>query len=122
MPRGRFRRGGFTLLEVLVALAILSATLVMAYRVTTGAIAAADRSKSWTMASVLGEAKLREVTETFPEVQETTGTFPAPDEGYAWQVTVRQALHADAREVYVAVSWETGDAVETVTLAGVAVK
>jgi hypothetical protein len=37
-------------------------------------------------------------------------------------VTVRQALHADAREVYVAVSWEADGRAETVTLAGVAVK
>jgi len=113
---------GFTLLEVLVSLAILSATLIMAYQVTSGAIAAGERSEAWTTASLLGEAKLREVTETFPEVQETEGEFPTPNAEYAWRLIVKQALHSDAREVYVSVSWETGGAVETITLSGLAVR
>ena len=113
---------GFTLLEVLVSLAILSATLIMAYQVTSGAIAAGERSDAWTKAILLGETKLREVTETFPEVQETEGEFPEPDEGYAWKLSVKQALHSDAREVYLTVSWETGEAEETITLSGLAVR
>lgn len=122
MRKGKRNRKGFTLLEVLVSLAILSATLVMAYQVTTGAIAAGERSDAWTTASLLGEAKLREVTVTFPEVQETEGTFPEPDDGYRWQLTVKQALHADAREVYLSVSWETDAALETITLSGLSVR
>lgn len=119
--RGRNRKG-FTLLEVLVSLAILSATLVMAYQVTSGAIAAGERSDAWTTAALLGEAKLREIIDTFPEVQETEGEFPAPDDGYRWLLTVKQALHADAREVYLAVSWETNGARETITLSGLSVR
>ena len=38
-------RRGFTLLEVLVSLAILSITLLLAYQVLSGAIAAEDRSE-----------------------------------------------------------------------------
>ena len=41
-------RRGFTLLEVLVSLAILSITLLLAYQVLSGAIAAEDRSERWT--------------------------------------------------------------------------
>lgn len=116
------KTAGFTLLEVLVSLAILSATLVMAFQVTSGAIAAAERSESWTTASLLGEEKLRDVISTFPETQETNGTFSDPYENYAWKVVVRQALHPDAREVYVTVAWKTGSAEETITLSGLAVR
>lgn len=115
-------RKGFTLLEVLVSLAILSATLVLAYQVTSGALAAGERSEAWTTAALLGEAKLRETTDAFPEVQETEGTFPVPDDGYSWRLTVKQALHADAREVYLSVSWEADGIPETITLAGLSVR
>ncbi len=115
-------REGFTLLEVLVSLAILSATLIMAYQVTSAAISAGERSEAWTTASLLGEAKLREVIETFPEIQETDGEFPDPHEDYAWRLVVKQALHADAREVYLTVSWQAGGTVETINMSGLAVR
>jgi type II secretion system protein I len=122
MPDRAVSPKGFTLLEVLVSLAILSATLIMAFQVTSGAIAAAERSEAWTTASLLGEEKLREGTELFPEVQETTGTFPDPYEEYGWTISVKQALHPDAREVYVSVSWKTGDVEEKITLSGLSVR
>jgi len=122
MPDRAVSPKGFTLLEVLVSLAILSATLIMAFQVTSGAIAAAERSETWTTASLLGEEKLREATEPFPEIQETKGTFPDPYEEYAWKISVKQALHPDAREVYVSVSWKTGGVEETITLSGLSVR
>jgi type II secretion system protein I len=113
---------GFTLLEVLVSLAILSATLITAYQVTSGALAAEQRAEAWTTAILLGEEKHQEATETFPEVQETNGTFPDPHGEYAWKLIVKQALHPDAREVYLTVSWETDGDEETIMLAGLSVR
>lgn len=122
MPDRSVSPKGFTLLEVLVSLAILSATLIMAFQVTSAAIDAADRSEAWTTASLLGEEKLREATDTFAEVQETEGTFPDPYEEYTWKISVKQALHADAREVYVSVSWNTDGAEEMINLSGLSVR
>jgi type II secretion system protein I len=122
MPYRAVSSKGFTLLEVLVSLAILSATLIMAFQVTSGAIASAERSEGWTTASLLGEEKLREATDTFAEVQETKGTFPDPYEEYAWAISVRQALHPDAREVYVSVSWKMDGVEETITMSGLSVR
>lgn len=116
------RRKGFTLLEVLVSLAILSATLILAYQVSSGAIAAGERSEAWTTASLIGEEKLREATGTFPEVQETEGTFSDPHQGYAWRLIVKQSLHPDAREVHLAVMWKKDGIEETLTLSGVSVR
>ncbi len=116
------RVSGFTLLEVLVALAILSSVMVLAYRVMTDAIAAEARSEHWTSAACLGEALLRDATSTFPDVGETTGRFAPPDDAYSWVRAVRQAPHADAVEIHVTVSWNEGGGTESVELAGIAVK
>src|SRR3990172_8740433 len=113
---------GFTLLEVLVSLALLSATLILAYQVTSADISGGERSEAWTTASLLGEEKLREVLETFPEIQETEGKFPAPHEGYSFRLAVKQALHSDAREVVLTVSWNTGETAASVPLSGLAVR
>ncbi len=115
-------RAGFTLLEVLVALAILSTTLILAYRVMSEAISSAERSERWTVAAYLGEALLRESTSAFPEVGEAEGKFPGVDNAYTWKRAVKQALHPDAREVDVTVTWSEGERVETVMLAGIAIK
>jgi len=116
------KRGGFTLLEVLVALAILSGTLVLAYQVMTGAIAAEERSERWTTAAFIGESLLRDSLSPFPEIAEKEGKFPAPYDGYSWKLAVKQALHSDAREVDVTVMWGEGDREETITLTGIAAK
>lgn len=115
-------RSGFTLLEVLVSLAILSTVLVLCYRVMAGAVAAEDRSERWTTATLLGEEFLRQSAESFPEVQDTEGTFPAPHEAYSWRMSVKQALHPDARELHVTVTFRAEGQEESVTLSGVATR
>jgi prepilin-type N-terminal cleavage/methylation domain-containing protein len=122
-PRARGKANGFTLLEVLVSLAILSAALVLAHRVVTGALAAESRSERWTECALLAETLFREATETFPEVQQTEGGFPAPRNAFSWKRTVTQsALYADARIVEVSITWKSGEEEETVSLSGVSVK
>jgi type II secretion system protein I len=115
-------RRGFTLLEVLVSLAILSITLLLAYQVLSGAIAAEDRSERWTAASFLGESLVRESTAVWPETGEASGKFAAPMDAYSWHRSIRPAAHPDAREVHVTVTWSSDGAEERVSLAGVAVK
>ncbi len=122
MREPRRRDNGFTLLEVIVALAILSGVLVLGYRVMTGAVAAEERSERWTQAALLGEALMRETTSTFPDVGETSGTFSAPNDPFSWKVTVKESLHADVREVDIVVTYRAAGLEESVSLAGIAAK
>jgi type II secretion system protein I len=115
-------RSGFTLLEVLVALAILSGVLILAYRVMTGAIGAEARSEQWLTAALLGETQLRVSLATFPDTGDTEGTFPKPNDGFTWRQTVIQAMHEDAREVHLTVLWRFNGEEEQVTLSGLATK
>ena len=115
-------RRGFTLLEVLVSLAILSITLLLAYEVLSCAIAAEDRSERWTVASFLGESLVRESTAMWPDTGDAEGKFAAPMDSYSWKRSIRPAMHPDAREVHVTVTWSSEGREEKVTLTGVAVK
>jgi general secretion pathway protein I len=113
---------GFTLLEILVALAILSGTLVLAFRVISGGVSAQTRSEEWVHATLLGEAQLRRTMEQFPETGDTDGTFAAPDDAFRWRQTVVQALHKDAREVHLTVTWSSQGEEERVAISGLAVR
>jgi len=115
-------RRGFTLLEVLVSLAILSITLLLAYQVISGAIGAEERSERWTVASCLGEALVRESTAAWPETGDSEGKFTPPMDSYSWKRSIVPAAHSDAREVHVTVTWSSEGREERVSLAGVAVK
>jgi prepilin-type N-terminal cleavage/methylation domain-containing protein len=113
---------GFTLLEVLVSMAILATTLLLAYQVVSGAVAAEERSERWTAGSYLAESLVREATSGFLETGDTTGKFPPPMDAYAWKRTVRPAIHPDAREVHVDVTWKSDGREERVSFSGLAVK
>ena len=115
-------RRGFTLLEVLVSLAILSITLLLAYQVLASAIAAEDRSERWTVASYLGESLVRESTAVWPETGDASGKFAAPMDAYSWKRSILPAAHPDAREVDVTITWSSEGREEQVSLAGIAVK
>jgi type II secretion system protein I len=115
-------RKGFTLLEILVALAILTGTLLMAFRVVSGGITAQARSEGWLNATLLGEAQLRRSLFPFPPTGDSDGTFPAPHEGFRWRMSVVQALHEDAREVHLTVLWKTEDEENQLALSGLAVR
>src|SRR5512142_1190252 len=98
-------RGGFTLLEVLVALAILSAVLVVGYRVMTGSVEAVDRAERWTRASLLAEAFLRETVPRYPETGESSDKFPPPNDAFSWKLSVKESLYSKARQVDVTVTY-----------------
>lgn len=115
-------RKGFTLLEVLISLSILAVTLMLTYRVISGAVSASNRSERWTIAAYLAEKTVQEALETFPDTEETNGKFQPPYDSYSWKRAVRATAHPDAVEVEVIVSWTSNGKTDQVSATGLSVK
>lgn len=77
------RDAGFTLIEALVALAILGVALAAVLRAYGAGFRAAERAEAQTQALLIAESKLAEAAATVREAGELRGTEGA----YAWRVT-----------------------------------
>jgi prepilin-type N-terminal cleavage/methylation domain-containing protein len=84
--RARNREGGFSLIEVLVSLAILAMSLVILSRIVTGNVVAANHARMTTAATFLARSRISMMEQSlleygFAEVDgELTGTFS--EEGF----------------------------------------
>jgi prepilin-type N-terminal cleavage/methylation domain-containing protein len=103
---GREREGGFSLLEVLVSLAILAMSLVVISRIVTGNVVAANHARMTTAATFLARSRISMMEQSlleygFAELDgELTGTFA--EEGFPrfrWYSNVeRIELPADSTQ------------------------
>ena len=85
--RPRSGESGFTLLEVLVAFAVLAVLVVPILQVFGGGLGTTESARAYTTAALLARSKLAEVgvLEMLSE-GETTGSFDVP--GYRWRRSV----------------------------------
>jgi len=108
--------GAFTLIEVIVALAIVSLALMtlMRLHLTSGSLI--NRSSQQTQAVLLAQEKLSLISATgFPKPQTTSGTVKRNLQKFHWQIQVREVSLPEIsssgkglREVIVRVSWRDG--------------
>jgi general secretion pathway protein I len=83
------RNHGFTLLEVMIAMAILAITLVTVYQSQSQSISMAGDSRFLTTASLLAQARMVEIDAADPrEVVSGSGDFGEAFPDYTWQVEV----------------------------------
>lgn len=125
--RGVGRARGFTLIEVLVAFAILALALGVLLQVFSGGLKNARVSQAYTTAALLAESKLAAVGAEEPLAEgQSAGRF---DDRFQWRVDVRpyeeaggssaadpDAWPVSAFEVAVTVSWDEGDEERSVSL------
>jgi len=82
-------RGGFTLLEVMIAVAILAITLVTVYRSQSQSISMVSSSRFLTTVSLLAQERMARIDAADPrEVVSAKGNFGEDYPDYAWQVEV----------------------------------
>jgi type II secretion system protein I len=90
----RFRRlavrcGGFTLLEVMIAMAILAITLVALYQSQSQSVSMASDSRFLTTASLLAQNRMAEIDAVDPRgVASANGDFGDDYPGYTWRLEV----------------------------------
>ncbi len=85
--RKLMERAGFTLLEVMVSMAIIAIVLVSVLRLQGQTISMNESSRFYTMASLLSQAKMAEI-KADPAAAEMDGSGDFGDKypGYAWQI------------------------------------
>ena len=81
--------GGFTLLEVMIAMAILAISLVTVYQSQSQSISMAGDSRFLTTASLLAQGRMAEIDAADPRgVVSGSGDFGEAFPDYTWQVEV----------------------------------
>ena len=116
--------GGFSLLEMLVALVILSLSLGSLYQSTTAAIRNVSVANQYTRATMLAESMLASASDLLTEEASVSGTFDI----YRWETTAWPAENplalgneaglrgAALQYVRVTVSWPGGQSDRKVSL------
>lgn len=110
---------GFTLLEVMISIAIIAIAFVVLLGLRNNDIAINEYSRNLTMASILAQRKISEIElGGFPDLGETGGDFGQELPGFRWTEIVSPTPFDFAREIRVKVSWKSGgreDDVEFIT-------
>lgn len=96
---------GFTLIEIVISMAILAIGLVGILSLFPVGFDSARRSMNLTQASLYAQEKLAEIkTDGFPEVNTTKGDFADPN--YKWELVVSDEAPAGyLRKVELTVKW-----------------
>jgi general secretion pathway protein I len=87
---------GFTLMEVMIAVSILSIVLLAVYRLQSQTLLMSQASRFYTTAALLAQKKLAETDLTPPEeLLDGSGDFGPDYPGYSWELSVEE-LTAEA--------------------------
>lgn len=118
----KFKQNGFTLLETLVALAVLAVALGVIYQIFGTSLRNMQYSRDYSYAQMLAESKLSELSKGVPVKAGTWGgDF---NNKYSWVMDVAQLPavseeEGDAVDKYrvdFVVSWSTGNNQRTISL------
>jgi len=103
------RRRGLTLLEMLVAMAILAVGIVGVLRVFSSSIVTSKAAESYSLAATLADQAAAELERQRSLSPGTlSGEFENVGPGYTWQAEIGSAEAGGLQRVRIAVFWETG--------------
>ena len=107
--RAKMKRG-FTLLEVMIALAILALVGVAFLRAQASSVRLVDESSQISLATLLAREKMAELESMrFPEVGKTSGTGGEAYARFRWEKIVTSTDLPILRKALVRVLWEEGN-------------
>jgi general secretion pathway protein I len=109
---------GFTLLEVMVAVAIMAMVLVTLLGLKNSSMKDVALAQHITVATMLARRTMVETTAVKPQLPtEDEGTFPEDEyKDYAWKKTIAPTPLVQIMEVRIAVLWKEGTRDEMVEL------
>lgn len=110
---------GFTLLEVMIATAIVAVAVTVLLGLANRSLAVHDRLQSTTQATLLAQNRLAEIEIALRNDgsrQDEKGNFAPPDEKFHWQSTWTETPLASVRRIDLTVSWGDVARNEAVTL------
>ena len=115
------RQKGFTLLEVIIAVAIMGASLAILLGAVNRNLVLASQSKNQSIAQSLAQQKITEIElEGYPEVGQEQGIFEEFP-GFSWYVNILpydiEQLGTEIRIVMVDIAWDEGNRVFKVATA-----
>jgi general secretion pathway protein I len=97
--------GGFTLLEVMIAVAILAIALVAVFQSQSQSISMENQSRFLTTASLLAQGKMAEMEAAeSKDLHSDSGNFGVDFPDYGWQVEVRDTEVPSLKKIEVAVT------------------
>lgn len=101
---------GFTLLEVMVALAIIATALVTLLGTHLLSLNLAHRHKEQTMATMLARQKMEELLTTpFESLTSDAGDFGSEHPGYKWETEVEDAEKDNLKRVKILIKLPESD-------------
>ena len=109
----KYRSGGFTLLEVVIAVAIVGVALVMLLGSVNRNLDVAVKSRDAQIAALLAQEMLTEIQlEGLPSVREESGVFEN-NEGFEWFLSVAPynlaLIETNIRIVRLLIVWDNGN-------------
>ena len=105
----RKSRRGLTLLEMLVAMAILAIGIVGVLRVFSSSIVTSKAAESYSRAATLADETAAEL-ERRPSLDPGTvsGKFASAEPGYTWEAEIGSAESSGLQRVRIRVLWKAG--------------
>ncbi len=115
--RRRPEQQGFTLLEVMVALAIVGIALVVMLGLVQRSVLVNKRLQQMTRATLLAKQKMAEIEHGFAQGgDQNNGVFPEPDQMFRWRKETVPTPIAGIVQIDLSVLWGKEEENDLVTL------